>query len=277
MKILLCTNEKKHVEGAITFSLDLLKGSHPEVTLFHVQSEDDNEDSGDEVLARGESIIEIFHPKIKVHTKKRTGNVFNEILFEANSGDYDLLVMGSKGASETIIGVSEFIISDTVRRVIQFSPISTFVIKEPRMMNKVLIFTDGSASAKGAVTFWAQLNKTKEPQATVLHAIPEIYTRFQDVIGSVSRQELEFHQNLPSERTKCLNQAHLILTDSGIEAKVKLREGDPVEEILEESKQGYDLIIMGFGSEKDANWSTLGRQAIKVIEHSLMPVLVWKE
>lgn len=277
MKILLCTNEKKHVEGAITFSLDLLKGSRPEVTLFHVQSEDDNDDSGEEALARGESIIDIFHPKIRVCSKKQTGNIFNEILFEANSGDYDLLVMGSKGASETIVGVSEFVISNTVQRVIQYSPISTFVIKEPRMMNKVLIFTDGSASAEKAVTFWAQLNKTKEPQVTVLHVVPAIHTRFQDVIGPASEKELEFHQSLPSKRTKCLNQAHLILTKSGIETKAKLREGDPVEEILKESKQEYDLIIMGFGNEKDANRSTLGRQAIKVIEHSHIPVLVWKE
>jgi len=268
--------KKKHVEGAITFGLDLLKGSHPEVTLLHVQSKGDKKDSGDEVLKMGQNTIHIFHPNIKVHTKRRTGDIVNEILFEVNSGDYDLLVMGSKGASETIVGVSEFIISDTVQKVIRYSPISTFVIKEPRMMNKVLIFTDGSVSAQKAVTFWAQLNKTKEPQVTALHVVPAIYTRFLDVIGPASEQELEFHKNLPSKRTECLNEAHLILTKSDIETKVKLREGDPAEEILEESKQDYDLIIMGFGCEKDVNRSTLGHQAIKVMEHSLVPVLVWK-
>ena len=276
MKVLVCTNGKRHVEGAITFSVDLLKRSRPTVTLLYVQSEGEAEEAGKTALETGRQSIRVFHPELEVLVKTRRGRVAQEILMETRQGSHDLLVMGSKGRSETIVGVSEFVISEVVDDVIRACPISAFVIKEPQPLSRVLLCTDGSTPAERAVTWWGQLKKTQEPRVTVLHVVPEIHARFRDFLSPTSARQLELLQGLPTEPARCLSQAKRILACFGIDAGMSLREGHAAEEILRESERGYDLIVMGFRGLKEATRPTLGSQTIKVMQHSTIPVVAWK-
>ncbi len=276
MKILLCTNGKKHVEGAITFSLDLFRRVNPKVTLLYVEPLVGKEEPGEKSLESGLKMIHTFHPKIEVKTKKRKGDVAQEILAESIEGGYDLLVVGSKGVSETIPGVSEFIISDMVDEVIQRLSLSLLVVKEPKPVSKVLACTDGSKSSEGAIRFWGEFKKTIEPKVNILNVVSKIYSRFGDFLEPVTEEQLEILQTLPGKRTQYLYRAKKILAKYGIEAKVRLREGDAVEEILREAERDYDLIVMGFRGRKDPTRPTLGRKAIGVIQRSKIPILVIK-
>lgn len=78
------------------------------------------ESVGESVLTNSLKLFDDF--KGKVDTKLRRGNPADEIIREAKSGDYDLIIMGSKGLgtfSRTILGsVSNKVLNNSMRNVL---------------------------------------------------------------------------------------------------------------------------------------------------------------
>jgi len=208
-----------------------------------------------------------------VRTKIREGYISDEIIRESREGNYDLLVIGSRGYSEILAGISEVILGDIARYIVQKAQTSVLVVKEPRPLRKVLICTDGSSHAEEAIHFWGRLGIPARPKVNIINVVPEIYTRFKDILEPVAKSQLDMLGTLPGKRTQYLYKAKDILGKYGIEAKIKLREGQAAGEILKEAENDYDLIVMGTGGRKGDKKDTLGRQARRVIRQAKIPVL----
>ena len=289
MKILICTNGKKHSKDAIRFAGKLFQGLKPEVTLLYIKTSKPrkskisgprkSEHSEDFLMEEAERLNKI---NIKTETKVLINeNIVQGILEEKRKGNYNLLVLGSRGVSSILPGISSKILGDLPSDILKHVSISTLIVKEPEDIDKVLISTDGSSSAEEAIRFWGKLNKmnSKEnkswqsPSVNLINVIPEFYSRFKDYLGPVSKEQLDIMGSLPGGRTKILYKAKKVLNEYGIKAKIELREGHLAQEILKEADRDYDLIVMG---RKGQRKSTFGHNLIPIVHQSKIPVLVIK-
>jgi nucleotide-binding universal stress UspA family protein len=146
MKVLMCTDGSKFSEEAIETGGYLLRGTNPEVTLLRVIPELAREyKEYDEYyrvfkeeirklrklgvpksvrlsLERGKQILEKFG--LKARAKTRSGKAADEILKEAEEGNYNLIVLASYGR-----GISKFMLGSVSREVVHRAHISVLVVK----------------------------------------------------------------------------------------------------------------------------------------------------
>ncbi len=272
MKILMCTNGQEHAEKALNFAGQLFRYIKPETGIVTIARRLVRPPKREEKwLERAKNILANYD--IPAETKIREGYISDEIIRESREGSYDLLVIGSRGYSEILVGVTEVILGEIAQYVIQKAEISLLVVKEPKPLHKVLICTDGSLHAEEAIHFWGKLNLRHQPKVNIINVVPEIYSRFKDILEPVVESQLDMLGALPSKRTEYLYKAKDILGKYAVEAKIKLREGQAAEEILKEAENDYDLIIMGAGGRKGDKKETIGRQTRRVIRQAKIPVL----
>lgn len=272
MKILMCTNGQEHAEKALNFAGQLFRYIKPETGIVTIARRLVRPPKREEKwLERAKNILANYD--IPAETKIREGYISDEIIRESREGSYDLLVIGSRGYSEILVGVTEVILGEIAQYVIQKAEISLLVVKEPKPLHKVLICTDGSLHAEEAIHFWGKLNLPHQPKVNIINVVPEIYSRFKDILEPVVESQLDMLGALPSKRTEYLYKAKDILGKYAVEAKIKLREGQAAEEILKEAENDYDLIIMGAGGRKGDKKETIGRQTRRVIRQAKIPVL----
>lgn len=287
MHILLCTNGRKHSNEAIRFAGQLFYVEDPDVTLLHVVVPENatqfkEKKQEQQILQEGVKLLKevgIQKVNFKLHHAK---DIASSIIEETKRGEYDLLVMGSRGASDIIPGVSQYILGDIPRDVILHTDMSILTVPEPKPLEKILIGVDGSGATQGILEFWGSLeSKHRKEEASwrshriiLLNVIPELYERFSDLLGSFVENQLETLQTLPGKRTQYLYDAKEVLKKYDIDAQIRLREGDVAEEILKESERDYDLLIMRKSSRKKY---VLGPYSKRVLEKSKIPVLLLKE
>jgi len=272
MKILMCTNGQEHAEKALNFAGQLFRYIKPETGIVTIARRLVRPPKREEKwLERAKNILANYD--IPAETKIREGYISDEIIRESREGSYDLLVIGSRGYLEILVGVTEVILGEIAQYVIQKAEISLLVVKEPKPLHKVLICTDGSLHAEEAIHFWGKLNLPHQPKVNIINVVPEIYSRFKDILEPVVESQLDMLGALPSKRTEYLYKAKDILAKYAVEAKIKLREGQAAEEILKEAENDYDLIIMGAGGRKGDKKETIGRQTRRVIRQAKIPVL----
>jgi len=272
MKILMCTNGQEHAEKALNFAGQLFQYTKPEIGIVTIARRLVRPPKREEKwLERAKNILANYD--ILAETKICEGYISDEIIRESREGNYDLLVIGSRGYSEILVGVTEVILGEIAQYVIQKAETSLLVVKEPKQLHKVLICTDGSLHAEEAIHFWGKLNLPHQPKVNIINVVPEIYSRFKDILEPVSENQLDMLGTLPTKRTEYLYKAKDILGKYAVEAKIKLREGQAAEEILKEAENDYDLIIMGAGGRKGDKKETIGRQTRRVIRQAKIPVL----
>lgn len=272
MRILICTNGKKHSEEAIRFAGDLFSVLEPKITLLFVGQKSMGELAGkigNEILGKNK-----MSANIKI---KDSRDIATEIIKEAESGGYDLLVLGSRGASSTIPGVSSYVLGGIPREVIKNAKISTLIVKEPEKIDKVLIGVNGSEASRSATLFWGSIVKNKQrrwkdQKINLLTVVPELYSNFSDELGLLTEEQLSSLGQVSNEYTKHAYRIKIALHDKyGVESSIRLREGDVAEEILKEAERDYDLILLGRDETKG---HTFGAHLAGIVEQVKIPVLV---
>lgn len=125
-KILMCTDGSGYAENAIRFAGDIAKKADSRVTILCVVPEvaKGREEPAKMVLKIGQEILE--RKGKKAEAKIRHGNPAEEILQESMEGDYDLIVMGSKGKS----AVEELLLGDVASLVVHHSTRPTLIFRE---------------------------------------------------------------------------------------------------------------------------------------------------
>jgi len=286
MNILICTNGKKHSNEAIQFAGELFRVEKPKITLLLVgmsgasrRKEERRREK--EILAQGVKILRELGIQ-KVAFKLRQGKIPALLIVqEVQRGEYDLLVMGSRGVSDIIPGVSQYLLGDIPREVILQTNISSLTVPEPKPLEKILIAIDGSDATQKILHFWGNLEKRyrksdpswQKHRIVLLNVVPELYERFSDLLNPVVESQLQALETLPGKRTRYLYDAKELLKIYEIDTQIRLREGDVAEEILKESERDYDLIIISRSSRKKY---ALGPYAKKIVEESKIPVLIMK-
>ncbi len=148
-KVLMLADGSDNSVKALREAAKLLEASKPKVTLLTVMEEplmpsfwsdgmmapemmipapsglsEDLLKVGEEILRRGQEILE--KKGLSAEGKVAFGHPATEILHEARHGDYDLIVLGGKGRSDSL---SDFLIGSVSSRVTAHAPCSVLIIR----------------------------------------------------------------------------------------------------------------------------------------------------
>ncbi|HEC05336.1 MAG TPA: universal stress protein UspA [Thiolapillus brandeum] len=227
-------------------------------------------DVHDDLITRGLSIITdsyldqvetVAADRLPVERCSLEGKNYRELVNEANSGRYDLLVMGALGLG----AVKGSRLGTVCQRVSRRSSIDTLIIKDPNCSlsdSPIVVGVDGSAKSYGGLLTALSLAKAWGSDVKVVSAFDPYYhyVAFNRIAGVLSeeagkvfrfQEQEKLHEEIIDSGLAKIYQGHLsvaqsIAADHGTEVETVLLDGKPHEVInryLNEVKPG--LLVLG--------------------------------
>jgi nucleotide-binding universal stress UspA family protein len=142
-RILICSGGQDVAEPVIETGARLAEATHAQTTLLHVAGTAPSMYTGltmvdetlPELLQTDTPIAQHLHygaeilarHQVTAELRLRHGVAADEILHEADEGDYDLIVMGASGATGRL---SEWLLGNVTRQIVEHSPRSVLVVKQ---------------------------------------------------------------------------------------------------------------------------------------------------
>jgi nucleotide-binding universal stress UspA family protein len=241
--LLIATNGFKGTWPSIEYGAWLASALGKKVTLLGVTENlnpaaiDDHHPLED-IFARA---VELFQQKGVEHSLEvQNGNAEQIIPERTKQGDY-IVVLGPLGRPQIrriLTGRSIHYLMEKIVQPILYVPEARLPLK------KILICIGGLGYEVTAEHIAMQMAMKSRAELTLLHVIPPI-----DLNYPTTRTVSTHWQHLADTNTpvgRSLRQALEIAKTDGLNAQIKARQGNVVEEILAENKEGnYDLLCMG--------------------------------
>jgi nucleotide-binding universal stress UspA family protein len=227
-------------------------------------------DVHDDLITRGLSIITDSYldqvetaaaDKLPVRRCSLEGKNYRELVNEANSGEYDLLVMGALGLG----AVKGSRLGTVCQRVSRRSTIDTLIIKDPTRQlddGPIVVGVDGSTKSYGGLLTALSLANTWGTEVKVVSAFDPYYhyVAFNRIAGVLSeeagkvfkfQEQEKLHEEIIDSGLAKIYQGHLsvvqsIAADHGMKVETVLLDGKPHEVInryLNEVKPS--LLVLG--------------------------------
>jgi nucleotide-binding universal stress UspA family protein len=140
-------------------------------------------------------------------------------------------------------------------------------------MKKILIATDGSASAREAVAFGLELAVEQSAEAIVVHVVPafDILPVAGFGMPAAQRHPVGAYERAP------LDDASALATAAGVSVRTELLTGNPVDEIVAFADSiDADLIVVGSRGHGAVASALLGSVSQGVLHEARRPVLVFR-
>ncbi|MBE0682918.1 MAG: universal stress protein [Anaerolineales bacterium] len=241
--LLIATNGFKGTWPSIEYGAWLAATINVKITLLGVTENlspaaiDDHHPLED-VFARA---VELFQKNgVSYNLEIRNGNAEEIIPRRVKQGEY-ITVIGPLGRPQIrrlFTGRSIRYLMEEIQQPILYVPAARLPL------NKVLICIGGLGYEVNAEHIAMQMAMKSRAEITLLHIVPPI-----DMNYPTAKTVSENWQHLADTNTpvgRSLRQAMEIAKSDGLTANVKARQGNVVEEILAEVKEGdYDLLCMG--------------------------------
>lgn len=184
---------------------------------------------------------------------KNASSVAEGILNEASQTSYDLIFM----ANSTYRKKRDSIFGSKVDEVVRRAAIETVVLRyikdQPVKYQKILLPTSGYKNALEAVKMAEVLAIKGSGEVTLLY------------VGASK-----------SDADKVLDPLVKRLTSKGVKASKLFKKGAPADAILEETKRGYDLLMIGATERPYYYEFLLGSTADRIVREAPCPVLMVK-
>ena len=200
------------------------------------------------------------------------GNPVSVMQEEVQQDDYEMILMGVHRRQRLI--PSPFRVVS--QRIIKHSPIPIMLVRDVQgELDRMLVCTGGLQISERVVELSAKLAGQAGLQTTLLtvsSAVPSMYTGMMEM-----EETLEELLSTDTPLAQHLRQSAEILTKSGIQAEIKVRHGDVVEAILEETAEGqYDLVVLGETQRQTLIGMLLGNVTQQIINRAPSAVLITK-
>lgn len=278
MRILMCTDGTPACEYALRFAMPLAQAAQAEVTLLGIVGPIP-EAGVREAVARAQGLLAA--PAV-AHIRK--GRLAQEILAELESGQYDLMVVGSRGRR----GLERLAFGSVAARLAKYSPIPVLIVKGPPRpaARKVLACTSGDVRGERVARWGGRMAQWLGADITLLHVMSQIpisaEAKFDELTGTAEEAVARgTREGRHLERELELARAQAEAAPS--EMRPKIRHGLVVEEIAAEADDGdYDLVVIGghVAPAFPGNWDGLEYLLEDVADQIIMalqrPVLVIK-
>jgi len=242
-ELLITTNGFKGTWAAIEYGVWFAETMRMKVTLLGVteklsSSQIDGHRPLDDIIARA---VELFQKRgVEYSVQMQNGDVERIIPEIANMGNFITVVspLGRPQLRRWLTGRSIRPLMEKVKGPILYVP----VIRLP--LKNLLISAGGLGYEVDAENLAFQVATASRADVTILHVVPPT-----DMDYPTTRDVLEHVNDLADTDTllgRSLRQALDIAQTAGLNAKITTRQGNVVEEILAEIKEGnYDMACMG--------------------------------
>jgi len=269
LKILICVREFPFAEATIYLGSLIAHLEEGEATVMTVLRADDSVEAAQNRLERARAVLDLPHAR----TEMRTGDPAEEILKEADLGQYDLVVVGRRAASTMLTTL----LRPVARKVADQAPTCVLVVNEDReALRRILICTAGIKTDERVIQAGARLAGAAQAKTTILHVthpVPSMYTGLEAM-----EETLPELLQTDTPLAEHLREGARLLAEKGVPAEIKLRHGMAHDEIVREAEQGdYDLIVMGPNPTKGLSRLLTEDITAQVIELAPCPVLVVRE
>lgn len=145
---------------------------------------------------------------------------------------------------------------------------------------KILLATDGSDSARGALDLLIRFPFPKNSSVTVMAVIDIKNLNMVEPYGLDAdhyRILQETEQTIHEEREQLLAAESARLRDAGWSGSTEIRKGDPAEEIIQAAEElQADLVVLGSHGTGEIKHYMLGNVSDRVLRHACCSVLVVK-
>ncbi|WP_295559303.1 universal stress protein [uncultured Hyphomicrobium sp.] len=143
------------------------------------------------------------------------------------------------------------------------------------MFKHILIATDGSELARKAVTQGLEIAKGLGAKVTVVN-VTEPWVAVAPGEVAMAFPIKEYDESVAANAAQILSSVEKASRDASVECTTRhVRDQFPAEGIIDSAeKNGCDLIVMASHGRRGLMRFLLGSQAIKVLTHSTIPVLV---
>lgn len=267
MKLLVAVGGLPHSKATVGYAKTLVSESEASVVLLNVIEDEQHREGSEATLEATLALLQDH----AVETVTRVGAPTEQILAEARSQPYDLLVIGARDRPS----LTEVLLGSVARKVVSHSPISVVVVKGQReRCSHVLICTGGKRYADPTVTEGLEVAQAAGAQVTLLYVAMQTPTMYAGLKGI--DQHLSELLQTDTEEARHLRRAARAMKQLRIEGNLQLRHGPVVDEILREATLGdYDLIVLGArfkrGPIRDLLW---GNVTGGVLDRAKRPVMV---
>jgi nucleotide-binding universal stress UspA family protein len=236
----MCSDGSSTSEQAARFAAYLLKASGNRVTLFGVV--EDEREAGAIKHSLDLLFARLRPARSELTTQMAHGHAAEEILKEAESGDYDLIVVGARGRR----GLTRFLLGSTSSRVVQYAPCSVLVVKKSsEELRRILVCTAGGEPGLRDVRFAAAIGAAAEAEMTVMHVMSQIALSEDSDLYDLEASAEELIARGAREGVH-LKAALELMRQAGVRGKIKVRHGLVVDEIDAEERDGrYDIVVVG--------------------------------
>lgn len=271
MKLLICTGDNEESDQAVRLGAYLTRFAHGSITILTVIDDEKNRSDIDLIQSRALSLSK--SEAVDARTKVVVGEEVAEIIREAEAGNYDLIIIGSR-PSHTFLGK---LLGPVSERIIENSPCPVLIVKGwAGSVQNVLLCLSGVSIHEGPSRGVARLAPIfLESRITLLHVMSQISA------SPAVREGWQLQANageLIEEDTpegRMLEERIEMLQKIGFQVSAKVRHGLVLDEILEEAKSGsYDLLVIGAHGTKGWKRYLLDDVAHQIIVQSDRPVLV---
>jgi nucleotide-binding universal stress UspA family protein len=219
-------------------------------------------------LARIAAVVQAMSPSLPVGVAMPSGSPCQAILDEATLEQAGLIVMTSHGATGlTPRGVGRVAAGVMANGEVPVllvrpsapagaaCPVRPHLADTPwlRQRVRVLVAMDGTPAAKGSLEFVARLGAFVTLSVTLLHVLRPPG----DGSRGAREQGLAFHLRHPQWAMAAYCQRAVTwLGSQGVAARVEIRWGDVVRELVHVAQQGEDIVVCGFHVPQTAlRWS----------------------
>ncbi len=243
-----------------------LRSSH--ITFLTVIGNETERAEADSLLAEAQDLV----AAPATETKVRLGSPVDEIIEEAQQGDYDMVVIGSRVAK----GILDLLLQSITRKVAKEAPSSVLVVKEDLTeLKNILICTGGRQVNRTVVEAGAGLAQASNAGVKLLYVadpVPSMYAGLNGMDESLS--EL-LQTDTPIARH--LRWGAEVLDSHEVSAELLLQRGVAVNEILRVSNESpCDLLVIGAQVERTTLLDELLMSTVtpQVVDHARCSVLV---
>lgn len=240
MKMLLCTDGSPYASLALRLGTGIAKKVAAAVDVLAVFSNGEGEAKAARMAK--EAIAELKEAGVPAACCKRAGRLAAQVVEQARSTPYDLVVIGSRGRR----GLVRLLLGSVALHVAEHVPASVLVVKgqirEPR---KFLVCSSAGPASEHTVRFAGRLARALNAAVTLLHVMSQLplvrdappdalEASAEELIQRRTREGIHLHRMLD------------LLAAEGVAARAVVRHGLVLDEIVAEFYAGqYDLLVIG--------------------------------
>lgn len=223
---------------------------------------------------KGGHTLHLSYAHGEMYLKSRVGNPAEEIIWEAEENDYNLVVMGlHRGKFE------DFSIGGVTHKVAVYAKLPVLVVKKDVKLERMLVCTDGSEQAEEAIHCAAHIAKDIGAKVVLLSVFQPVEAFEDSSVPELSEDMKEKLRKKVSEfpipEKKYLDDGKRLFKQIGIEAETKFVEGGATQEILREADEGkYDLVVTGSRGLSGLKRLIMGQVSSNVLEKAETNVLI---